>query len=154
MFTLSEDKSAYGTLKGLVEALKKDLADAEYKRAQLGNSLRSHDAYKLSGEIGAYNLTISLIMSTDVWRKGQQEEATPKPTHYHIATPEGDVYSCGEPEYVRTWLMKRGVTTCDAFGLLAQGYNVMHCQRDICLNAGKWITEATHERPTTTRTNG
>jgi hypothetical protein len=152
MFTLSDDKSAYGTLKGLVQAIQKDIKDVEHKRDNY--SPRSLDYARAMGEIGGYNLTLSLIISTDIWVKGQREEQKTPPTHYHIATPEGDVYSSGEAEYIRTWLMKRGVPTYDAFGLLAQGYNVTYCQRDICLNAGKWITEATNEPTTTTRTNG
>lgn len=151
MFTLSEDKSAYGTLKGLVQAIQKDIKDVEHKRANYGT--RSHDYTRATGEIGGYNLVLSLITTTDVWVKGQREEATPPPTHYHVTTPQGETYSAGEAETVRVWLQRRGVTTCDAFGLLAQGYLVTHCQRDICLNDGKWIAEVTNE-PTTTRTNG
>jgi hypothetical protein len=67
MFTLSDDKSAYGTLKGLVQAIQKDIKDVEHKRDNY--SPRSLDYARAMGEIGGYNLTLSLIISTDVWAR-------------------------------------------------------------------------------------
>lgn len=72
MFTLSDDKSAYATLKGLVEHLKHDVAEAEH--AMTKYSERSKDYARAEGARGAYNLTIATILTTDVWQQGEREE--------------------------------------------------------------------------------
>jgi hypothetical protein len=130
MLTLSDDKSAYGTLKGLVQAIQEDIRDIQYKRNNY--SPRSLDYARATGEIGGYNLTISLIMSSDVWVKGQREEAAPKTEHYHVATPDGSVYTGTDAGSLRDWLASRGVSAFDTFALIAQGYNVTHCQQPAC----------------------
>jgi hypothetical protein len=130
MLTLSDDKSAYGTLKGLVEAIQEDIRDIQYKRNNY--SERSLDYARATGEIGGYNLTISLIMSSDVWVSGQREEADPKPTHYHVSTPEGSVYTGTDADSLRDWLASRGVNALGVFDLLTLGYSVTHCQLADC----------------------
>lgn len=80
--SVSDDKSTYATLKGLVELLEKDAAQA--KRAMNNYGTRSQDYARAEGEMNAYNVTISLIQTLDVWRYGviAEEEAKHKP-HLH-----------------------------------------------------------------------
>jgi hypothetical protein len=71
-------------------------------------------------------------MSSDVWVKGAREEAAPKPKHYHVATPDGSVYTGTDADSLRDWLASRGVNAFDAFDLFAQGYSVTQCQQPAC----------------------
>jgi hypothetical protein len=153
MLTLSDDKSAYGTLKGLVQAIQEDIRDIQYKRNNY--SERSLDYARATGEIGGYNLTISLIMSSDVWRNGVQEEDAPKPKHYHVATPDGSVYTGTDADSLRHWLASRGVSVFDTFDLFAQGYSVTHCQQPACHPSEATPMRAHLERttPAPTRTH-
>jgi hypothetical protein len=130
MLTLSDDKSAYGTLKGLVLAIQEDIRDIQYKRNNY--SERSLDYARATGEIGGYNLTISLIMSSDVWVQGKREEADPAPKHYHVFTPEGSVYTGTDANSLRDWLASRGVNVLGVFDLLTLGYSVTYCQQPAC----------------------
>src|SRR4051794_31148155 len=79
MFTLSDDKSAYTTLQGLVAALQRDVEEAKYRRAK--HTARSQEHARLTGAIGALNSTIALIYSTDVWQAGIREEQSQ--SHFH-----------------------------------------------------------------------
>ena len=75
-FSVSDDKSAYATLKGLVEQLEEDANTAKTQRALY--SERSQDYARADGAMGAYNLTISLIQSLDVWHEGVLAEKEAK----------------------------------------------------------------------------
>jgi hypothetical protein len=153
MLTLSDDKSAYGTLKGLVQAIQEDIRDIQYKRNNY--SERSLDYARATGEIGGYNLTISLIMSSDVWVSGQREEAAPKTEHYHVATPDGSVYTGTNAGSLRDWLASRGVNALGVFDLLTLGYSVTHCQLADCHPSEATPMRAHLERttPAPTRTH-
>lgn len=76
MITLSEDKTAYGTLVGLVAELEKDVE--RVKAARANYSERSLDYARATGEISGYNLTLATIFVTDIWQAGEQAA-----THYH-----------------------------------------------------------------------
>jgi hypothetical protein len=83
---LSEDKSAYSTLKGLVAMLQTDALNAQ--RAATRYSERSLDHARAKGEWSAFNQTIALIQSTDVWRHGAITEAEAKVVkHVHADYP-------------------------------------------------------------------
>jgi hypothetical protein len=86
MLILSDDKSAYATLRGLVAVLEKE---AQENRAKLQcYSTASRDYAACRAAIGEINSTIALIQSTDVWQQGEQEAKRVKNVaHIHMNYP-------------------------------------------------------------------
>lgn len=137
MFVI-EDTSGYGVLKALVEVLQKDAANANAATARY--SPRSHDFMRAVAVRGHANSTIAFIMTTNVWREGEQKEREQQTFHYHVSTAEGNVYSASDEDTLRAWLKDQGATSTDAFGLLAEGYAINHCRRYECIQQGQWLT--------------
>lgn len=137
MFILSDDKSAYGTLKGLMEALKKDAANAHHAMSRYGT--RTLDYARAEGARGAYNLTISLITTTDIWQEGERTaaEATERPSHWHAETPTREYHASTE-DLLRSLMAQHGLPTSDPFLMARAGVSVRHCFRPECLTSGKW----------------
>lgn len=134
MFSLSDDKSTYGTLKALVMRLKEDVYTVEQKRRHY--SERSRDYANATGEMAGYNLTIATIMSTDAWHKGQQEEAKlPAVPHMHtrsMATNESRVLRNNEE--LNVWLGENVYEGASLWVALTQnGLSVVHCNKRECL---------------------
>lgn len=84
MLTLSDDKSAYATLKGLVEYFTERVDNLKTVRARL-DSVRSRQYHSVTGEIAGLNDAIGTIYITDVWHEGQYQEKQAKsaPPHMH-----------------------------------------------------------------------
>lgn len=105
VLVLSDDKSAYSTLKGLVEHLRSDAKDADHAMTTYGE--RTRDYARAEGARGAYNLTIALITSTDVWRQGKRDEETRKEApHWHVTGPTEEYLASAECQTTGRWLVE------------------------------------------------
>lgn len=130
-----DDKSAYGTLKALVQHLEKDVKD---KRIQLQYySERSKDYAMCTGAIGALNMTISLITVSDVWVAGLHAEQQAMPKHIHaehtdtdVGTQRATLYTDAEVQQYLRNNGAGGASTWEAF--VEHGISFTRCDDPHC----------------------
>jgi hypothetical protein len=135
MITLSDDKSAYGTLKGLVRQLELDVQE---KRLQLHSySERSRDYAACSGAIGALNMTISLITVSDVWVAGLRADQQAMPKHIHaehidtnVGTQRATLYTDADVQQYLRNNGAEGASTWEAF--VEHGISFTRCDDPHC----------------------
>lgn len=133
MFVLSDDKSAYGTLKALVTQLNKDVDRLKAQREH--QPKRSHHYINLTGQIGGTNSTISLIMTTDVWREGayKEQQASKQAPHMHAQHLGIDTVLRNDSE-LQEYLRKHDVHEASLwYASTVAGIDVTACVKPECL---------------------
>lgn len=127
MFILSEDQSAHAQFKALIAQLEKEAADAKHARDKCRP--RTQEYHYHNGAMGAYNSTISLLMTTDIMRNAPQPVYS---QHAHLTMPDG-VERIGSIEDQTKYLEQAGYATDDIFKLLARGIKVSLCTNVDCM---------------------
>lgn len=130
-----DDKSAYGTLRGLVQALEKDVKN--YKVELERYSERSRDYAACKGAIGAVNHVISLITVTDVWVAGLRADQQAMPKHIHaehidtdVGTQRATLYTDAEVQQYLRNNGAEGASTWEAF--VDHGISFTRCDDPHC----------------------